>query len=155
MPHQIPKLILAMKIGKLLISFIAVFTAISPYLADWNNTHIYNPNWPPHAKFHNAQTMIFGAYLGLLSLWALWGRKDISESEKLNQGTLLAALYWLAQMPAILFPGTAFNDPNGLPMPTVLGVQTNQVLLGIVFILPIIGLGYYLERKRIRQQRIV
>lgn len=144
-----------MKTGKFLISFIAVFTAVSPYLADWNETHIYNPNWPPHAKFHNAQTMIFGAYLGLLSLWVLWGRKDISESEKLNQGTVFAALYWLAQLPAILFPGTAFNDPNGLPMPTVLGVQTNQVLLSIFFILPLIGLGYYLERKRIRQQRAV
>ncbi|WP_461051834.1 DUF6640 family protein [Spirosoma arcticum] len=144
-----------MKTGKLLISFVAVFTAVAPYLADWNQTHIYNPNWPPHAKFHNAQTMIFGAYLGLLSLWALWGRNQISEAEKLNQGTLLAALYWLAQMPAILFPGTAFNDPNGLPMPTLFGMQTNQVLLGIFVILPIIGWGYYLERKRIHQHRIV
>ena len=97
--------------------------------------------------------MIFGAYLGLLSLWALWGRRDISESEKLNQGALLAALYWLAQLPAILFPGTAFMDPNGVPMPTILGVQTNQFLLCIVVILPLIGLGYYLERKRILSKR--
>ncbi|GAB2563686.1 hypothetical protein GCM10027190_11560 [Spirosoma areae] len=98
--------------------------------------------------------MIFGAYLGLLSLWALWGRKDPSEGERLNQGTLFAALYWMAQLPAILFPGTAFNDANGLAMPTLLGIQTNQVLFSMVFILPLISLGYYLERNRIYQSSL-
>jgi hypothetical protein len=140
-----------MKLGKLLVSFIAVFTAVSPYLADWNNTHIYNPNWLPHAKFHNAQTMVFGALLGLLSLWALWIRKSISAKEKLNQSTLFASLYWLAQMPAILFPGTAFKDAGGLDMPIVLGFQTNQLIMCIFFILPILLLGYFLETKRINK----
>lgn len=140
-----------MKSGKFLISFIAVFTAVSPYLADWNETHIYNPNWLPHAKFHNAQTMIFGTLLGLLSLWALWVRSSIDAKEKLNQGALFASLYWLAQMPAILFPGTAFKDTVGLEMPVVFGFQTNQLIMCIFFILPIICLGYFLEIKRLNK----
>ncbi len=140
-----------MKTGKIFISFIAVFTAVSPYLADWNETHIYNPNWLPHAKFHNAQTMIFGTILGFLSLWALWVRKTITTKEQLNQGALFASLYWLAQMPAILFPGTAFKDDGGLEMPVVLGVQTNQFIMCIFFILPIILLGYFLEIRRINK----
>jgi hypothetical protein len=140
-----------MKTGKILISFIAVFTALSPYLADWNETHIYNPDWLPHAKFHNAQTMVFGTLLGLLSLWALWARKTIDSKEKLNQAALFASLYWLAQMPAILFPGTAFNDTGGLEMPVIFGVQTNQLIMCIFFILPIVLLGYFLETKRINK----
>ena len=48
-------------LGKILISASAVFAGVGPYLADWNETHIYNPTWPPHAKFHNAQTMSLGA----------------------------------------------------------------------------------------------
>ena len=140
-----------MKSGKYLISFIAVFTILSPYLADWNETHIYNPNWPPHAKFHNAQTMVFGALLGLLSLWALWLRHSVSAKEQLKQGALFASLYWLAQMPAILFPGTAFTDKGGLKMPIVFGIQTNQLVMCIFFILPIIALGYFLETKRINK----
>ena len=54
--------------GKILISFLEIFTAVSPFLADWNVTHIYNPNWLPHAKFYNAKTMVLGAFLGLLTL---------------------------------------------------------------------------------------
>ena len=138
-----------MSAGKILISFIALFTAVSPYLADWNETHIYNPNWTPHAKFHNAQTMIFGLLLGLLALWTLWIRKNVAPKEKLNQATIFAALYWVAQMPAILFPGTAFVDPNGIQMPSVLGIQTNQVFMCVFFIFPVLAVGYYLEHRRI------
>lgn len=38
--------------GQLLLSFVAVVTSISPILADFNATHIFNPLWLPHARFH-------------------------------------------------------------------------------------------------------
>lgn len=33
-------------IPRSLLSIVGGITAIAPYLADWNETHIYNPNWP-------------------------------------------------------------------------------------------------------------
>ena len=62
--------------GTVLISMIAAETAVGPYLADWNETHIYNPTWPPHAKFHNGQTMSMGACLAAMTLWQLWQTHD-------------------------------------------------------------------------------
>ncbi|MGV9367501.1 DUF6640 family protein [Amycolatopsis sp. NPDC003731] len=35
---------------------------------------MFNPAWPPHAKFHNGQTMSLGLTLGATSLWQLWRR---------------------------------------------------------------------------------
>lgn len=129
----------------------AVSTAVSPYLADWNISHIYNPSWPPHAKFHNGQTMVLGALLGILSMWCLWVRKNVSQLERLNEAALLAVLYWVAQVPAILFPGTSLSDPNGYQgkMPIVLGIEINQVVLDFIIVFPIIILGYVLERRRL------
>jgi hypothetical protein len=143
-------------IGRLLISLVAVFTALSPYLADWNVTHIYNPAWTPHAKFHNAQTMVLGAMLGLLSVYCLWFRKGITEKQKLNEATVLASLYWLAQLPAVFFPGTALTDPgiNSIKMPIILGVEFNQLALDITVIFPLIALGYYLENRSLKKAEI-
>jgi hypothetical protein len=143
-------------IGRLLISLVAVFTAVSPYLADWNVTHIYNPAWTPHAKFHNAQTMVLGAILGLLSVYCLWFRKGITEKQKLNEATVLASLYWLAQLPATFFPGTALTDPgiNSIKMPIILGIEFNQLALDIIIIFPLIALGYYLENRSLKKADI-
>jgi hypothetical protein len=144
------------KIGKLLISFVALFTAVSPYLADWNATHIYNPAWPPHAKFHNAQTMVLGTILGLLTMYCLWFRKGVTQQQKLNEATVLASLYWLAQLPATFFPGTALADPgiNSIKMPVIFGIEFNQVIMDITVIFPLIALGYYLEKKSLKKADI-
>jgi hypothetical protein len=138
-------------IGKLLISIVAVFTAVSLYLADWNVTHIYNPAWPPHAKFHNAQTMVLGAMLGALSFYCLWFIKGLTKRQKLNSATVLASLYWLAQLPATSFPGTALTDPGGVKMPVVLRVEFNQLTLNLTIIFPLLILGYYLENRSLKK----
>ncbi|MEH2412487.1 DUF6640 family protein [Nostoc sp.] len=143
-------------IGKILISLVAIFTGVSPYLADWNITHIYNPAWTPHAKFHNAQTMVLGAMLGFLAIYCLWFRQGITKKQKLNEATVLTSLYWLAQLPAILFPGTALVDSgiNHVQMPKILGVVLNQLILDIIVIFPLIALGYYLENRALKKAAI-
>ena len=96
--------------GRVILTLIAVMTIVSPYLADWNATHIYNPLWPPHAKFHNAQTMTMGVMLGVSGLFFLWRRR--SGGGDVVPAIVLISLYWLSQLPAFLFPGVAWTDPN-------------------------------------------
>ena len=141
-------------IGKLLISLVAIFTSVSPYLADWNETHIYNPLWTPHAKFHNAQTMVLGAFLGLLAVYCLWFRRAASNRQRLNEGVVLTLLYWLAQLPAAFFPGTALTDPGGVKMPMILGVEFNQLTLNITVIFPLLLVGYFLESRSLKKTEV-
>lgn len=137
-------------VGRVIISLIAVMTAVSPYLADWNETHIYNPLWPPHAKFHNGQTMLMGAACGLLALWALWGASG-DRLRNLSWGTVFAGLYWLTQSGAILFPGAGFIDRGvSPPMPRIGGIEVNQVMLDAVLLTLLLG-AYVLERRRIER----
>ena len=69
-------------IGKVLIFLVAVFTSVSLYLANLNVTHIYNPASPPHAKLHNAQTMVLGTVFGFLTIYCL--KKVASKSGNLK-----------------------------------------------------------------------
>jgi hypothetical protein len=128
--------------GKALISVAAAATMVGPYVFDWNETHIYNPTWPPHAKFHNAQTMSMGAGLSLATLYHLW--KPGRSRGSLESAAITASLYWLTQLSAGLYPGTASVDPPG---------EDNWPQLK--FALPILGmvlLGYSTERHRITRK---
>lgn len=66
--------------GKVLISSVALLGPVGAFTADWNETHVFNPKWPPHAKFHNGQTIATAVELAALSLWQLWGPSGGSRS---------------------------------------------------------------------------
>ncbi|MBP2615473.1 DUF6640 family protein [Chryseobacterium jejuense] len=127
--------------GKLLVTLVALITLFGAYIADWNHTHIFNPRWPPHAKFHNAQTMLFGAVLGLLSLWFIWVQKG-DKWDVFRLSIIFASLYWITQAMSILFPGTALFDPE-FSYPGQWPIQF--ILDGAMFLLLIIA--YFLESK--------
>jgi len=129
--------------GKILISLVAFWAAFGSYIFDWNHTHIFNPLWPPHAKFHNAQTMLLGTCLGLLSLWILWFKR-VEYLYQLRLSVILASLYWVTQTGALLFPGTALINPEF----THPGEPPHQLIVDIIM-LAMLTIAYPLElRKR-------
>lgn len=134
------------RMGRFLISAVAITTAVGPYAADWNETHIHNPNWPPHAKFHNAQTMSLGLSLAATTLYQLW-KKPVAESPtraELDSAAISASLYWLTQISALFYPGSAAVDPP----------DTRRFPQG-AFALPslaLVGVGYLLERAHAAKQ---
>lgn len=101
---------------RLLLSLLATFTAAGGYLADWNETHVFNPRWPPHAKFHNGQTMSTGLGLGLLTAYYTWRTTNTNTLsgavDNLLTATLLGSLYWITQLSAIFYPGSDWCDPE-------------------------------------------
>ena len=125
-------------LGRALISLTSLVTAVGPYKADWNETHVKNPDWPPHAKFHNGQTMSLGLALGVTSLWQLWRRPT---RESLDTGATLASLYWLTQISALAYPGSKAVDPPGT-------AKFPQAVVAFPA-LAVTALGYVLERRRL------
>ncbi|WP_199199167.1 DUF6640 family protein [Amycolatopsis sp. CA-128772] len=124
--------------GRALISLTSLVTAVGPYKADWNETHVFNPDWPPHAKFHNGQTMSLGLALGATSLWQLWRRPTRAG---LDAGAVLASLYWATQVSALAYPGSRAVDPPGAG-------RFPQAKIAFPA-LAVTALGYVLERRRL------
>ncbi len=138
------------KPGRWILSAIALFTAVFPFVADMNKTHMYNQRWEAHAKYHAAQTIVLGTLLGLSSLFFLWRRKG-DQQLQLQVGTLLASLFWIGQVGSIFFPGTAFYDPENTSIPGNLRPFLNQGTLDAI-ILPLTATGYFLEQQRIKRE---
>ena len=127
------------------ISLVAAETAVGPYLADWNETHIYNLAWPPHAKFHNGQTMSMGAGLAAMTLWQLWRPHGSSAAARqaLDSASLAASTYRLTNTSALAYPGAKSVHPPRRP-PSRSGSSSPSLLL--------VAAGYTLERRRLGQR---
>ncbi len=121
-----------MEIAKYIVAFVAIYgfggliaDGIVPFTA---RQHLYNPAWPPHAKFHNGQTMLMGIVNGTIALAVLFAFRPLTLPLFLV-ATAAASVYWVTMVLAPLFPGTAWFDPefadsSGRP----LGLSPQQLL---------------------------
>ena len=129
-----------MTLSKYIVALVAIYAGIGGVLFDavipaTSRQHLWNPAWPPHAKFHNAQTMVMGlcnAVLTLLLLFALPSTLQI-----FLMAAFVGASYFACMLAAPLFPGTAWTDPEfeaASPRPLGLPVQKFLSLIGISLI---------------------
>ena len=125
-----------MEIARYLIAFVAVFNfggliadAVVPASA---RQHLFNPHWPPHAKFHNAQTMLMGIVSGSLSLVILFGARKLTLPVFLLAAAI-AANYFATMALAPLFPNTAWMDPEfAASIPRPLGLAPQQLITYVI-----------------------
>lgn len=134
-----------MRISRIVLSGAAIGTIIGTGLADLNETHVFNPAWPRHARFHNAAG--WGTITGtqLLALWLLWrpGQRAAEHDLAVKTAALLPAISWVPFFFALSIPGTAVEDePGHLARPA--GVPAN--LVPAALIPAICGAGYALHR---------
>ncbi|KAF2626810.1 hypothetical protein BU25DRAFT_342608 [Macroventuria anomochaeta] len=133
-------------IGKLIISVVNLITLIGPFLADWNETHIYNPNWPPHARYHNGQTMSIGLFIGLITFYIIYFLIPSTPSPKeqklhVTWVLVLQNLVYLSSLTGILYPGAGWMDPqfgDGKPQ-----LYAFPVVVGLAWF------GWYVETSRL------
>jgi len=106
--------------------------------------HIKNPRWPPHARFHNAQSILMGLSLGVLAIAILFQKSPVSRNGLL-MSALLASIYWLCIFAAPIFPGTAFVDPEfASATPRPMGMP-GQLFIGFILVailLAAVGLAF-------------
>ncbi|MFI6909944.1 DUF6640 family protein [Nonomuraea sp. NPDC050394] len=129
-----------MPFPRILIALVAVITTVGAVLADLvvpdlAAQHAFNPAWPPHAKFHDAQYMVMTVLLGIIGL-ALALRRG--RNSPLHAAAILA-VPWVGMIGALLFPGTATYDPEFAGRTVfVLGLH-GQVFLAIVLLLTLLA----------------
>jgi hypothetical protein len=64
--------------SRMIFTALGIFLAVGSHLADYNETHIFNPRWTQHAKFHGGQTLMFSILLAALSIFSHGERLPIA-----------------------------------------------------------------------------
>ena len=99
--------------GRLVLTSIAASTTAGGFVADRNRTHPFDPDWQPHAGFHNTLRVALGTLLGACGLYFLLvGGRGRDREGDLALGALLPFVFWLAQEANFAFPGAAGCEPE-------------------------------------------
>lgn len=111
-------------LGRALLTLSAASQCVGPFIADFNETHVLNPRWPPHARFHNGQTMSMGVCLSLATLYYTYrmpyhgsdrvpgSATYIMARDSVLTAAICGSLYWITGLSAILYPGSKGLDPE-------------------------------------------
>tara|TARA_R110000824_G_scaffold42623_4_gene125329 strand:- start:777 stop:1220 length:444 start_codon:yes stop_codon:yes gene_type:complete len=118
----------------------AIYTFIPPVVDILTPTHIFNPDWVGHARFHTMWAIISASAVGLLALGLLWrgpkaGQIGVHISGAISSCVLGAFLLAAATIPLY---GGALTDPNGVP-PIAEGVDANLVSFAAALLMVLTG----------------
>lgn len=129
------------KYAKYILSFCALFTIILPSIMDLNSTHMTNPLWAPHARFHWSIQWYSITMLNVIALYLLWGKYADSKSRLATvMAGLSPILFWGNFFPSLLMPGTS-PWPDGIEPFAFL--PPNIYIAGLITFLS--GLGIWMD----------
>lgn len=128
------------KTGRILVSVAALSVPLVQWPVDFNSSHAFNPEWPPHARFHEVVLLLFGTGMAVVALWLIWGRTKDPDTH-MKVATLVPILAWGTFFIAILVPGTGFDDyPEATPT-----IPPNLIVAGLFSSLSAAGYALYVR----------
>lgn len=137
-------------ISRILFTVSAIGLFVGSHIADYlAPTHIFNDRWPPHAKFHTGQTLSMSFFLAVLTIFFAWRKSsDLRSSIYATAG--FAAVYWITQGTAIIYPGTAFIDPEFMTPTSFHFGLPPQAFVEIIF-LSVIAIASWLALRKLKK----
>jgi len=131
---------------------IYVFTIIITSVMDVNETHMTNPLWPPHARFHWAVQYFSAIMVSLLGLYGIWTKyKDKGGHLSILCIGIGPLLSWGMFIPAFFMPG-ASTAPDGINVPENLPdiftiIHPNFLIACLITLVSVLTISKEYKRK--------
>ncbi|HLL84908.1 MAG TPA: DUF6640 family protein [Longimicrobium sp.] len=125
----VPPLAASRRTPRILITVVGVLTPLLTLVADTNRTHLFNPDWTLHSRFHAALWVGANVLAGAGALYLVWGRHRERDSWlALRAAAFMLWMIWVPFFPALLMPDTS-AWPDGAPR--FLFVSPQVIIAGI------------------------
>jgi hypothetical protein len=133
------------RISRVLLSIVLVSTAVVSVAVDWNATHIFNPEWHPHAKFHDVVMLWLLSGMSIMALWLLW-RRSTEPDIAYTVAMLVPVVFWSPFFfTTLAIPGTSLQADLKEAPPMVAGIPIypNVAVATVSVVLALVGYGLY------------
>lgn len=132
-------------ISRILLSVVLISTAVVSVAVDWNATHIFNPEWHPHAKFHDVVMLWLLSGMSIVALWLLW-RRTTEPDLAYTFAMLVPVIFWSPFFfVTLVIPGTSLqaNLQEAPPIVAGIPIYPNVAVAAVSVILALVGYGLY------------
>ncbi|WMJ74619.1 hypothetical protein RCC89_15815 [Cytophagaceae bacterium ABcell3] len=132
--------------GSKILTAVYGMTVVSGYVADWNRTHLFNPRWTPHSKFHDALSILMATMNGASSLYFLH-KKSGDRLSQLNTSVLFTAIPCVSMGLAYAFPGAKGLEAEFPKLVPKIGkVYLSEWVVSVTG-LALLAIGYAMEKE--------
>jgi Family of unknown function (DUF6640) len=123
-------------LSKLLITLAILSYGAVPLIADLNPTHLFHPDWTPHARLHAAWLLASCSAIALVALYVTWIKEQVQLGGVLSICVLGG--FWIAALSRGLYGGS-LTDTGGVEV-TVLGFEANSFAFTVTFMMAVAGM---------------
>ena len=100
---------MAKQLPVILTTLATIFYGTMPVVADLSDSHLLNPSWMPHARFHLALLLSTNSLLALYALYLIWIENKAVQAGLM--GIFVMSGFWVAALTRNFYGGS-FVDPD-------------------------------------------
>lgn len=134
-------------LGQFIMTAATLMYGVVPPLVDLTETHVFHPDWTPHARMHMVWLLCTNTAIAILALYFLWLHKSSRAFGVHLAGLLGLCVYGgfiLSASTSSLYGGS-MSDKGGVP--PVMGMDAN--ILAFSLALTLLLVGWLLARKSV------
>lgn len=125
-------------LSKIFISVAFLMYGVVVPVFEINATHVFNPEWAPHARLHEVWQLVTNTSLGLLCLWLAWVKGNIRAASAL--GIFIMGGFLLAYATRAFYGGSMVLSDGSEKMLLGLNLGVLSFTVGILLSLAAIAL---------------
>lgn len=135
-------------VPKILITIgIFFYAGVVPYF-EINASHVFNPNWEPHARLHEVWQLFTNTSIGLFSLWLTWAKSNFRLASSMT--IFVTGGFLLAYILRDYYGGSMVLSDGSEK--TVFGLNLGMFAYSLAILLALIAVGMQ-RRSRVTGQQ--
>ena len=131
-------------LSKIFITIAFIMYGVVVPIFEINATHVFNPEWVPHARLHEVWQLATNTSLGLLCLWLAWVKGNIRAASTL--GIFIMGGFMFAYVTRASYGGSMVLSDGSEKM--VLGINLGVFAFTVAIALSLAAIAMASDPKR-------